>query len=358
MKIDIPGLTRSFSPKIRYVEVSHYFDLSSQKEIKSDELYLKIEELTQKAYPSFKDKFDTKWEDVYLPMKRKGRLLSLPFSIGLYESVYYVFFHGFRGFGCLAVSKGNDKYYDERYCLFIEESVRFIPVLKEYGVKLIERTFPYDLREGKIKGKYTTDNVMSEKKRKGIETAYKKHIEKKLTVSEISLNDYLETAAICYRAANKKETRQLTPLEMYKKWADSRHGGMLDIKDPDSKEEYTEWRHSGKWAGQHPFEIVYSFFGLGVHLHPPGKHRSSFSLSNSNELLVEVFVCMAEALMKHNIPFEASRLDEALDYLTGESYLRVNQVGLDSFCYEPSRENRKKYFPHILWDEIKIVKWK
>ena len=256
------------------------------------------------------------------------------------------------------MSKGNDKYYDEHYCLFIDEAVRFIPVLKEYGVKLIERTFPYDLRTGKIKGKYTTDNLMPEKERKEIETAYKKHMEKKLTAGEISLNDYLETTAICYRATNKKEARQLTPLEMYKKWADSRHGGMLDIKDPDSKQEYTEWLHSGKWAGQHPFEIVYSFFSLGVHLHPPGKHRPTFFLSNSNEFLVEVFVRMAEALMKHNIPFEASRLDEALDYLTGESYLRVNQLGLDSFYYEPSRENRKKYFPHIQWNEIKMVKWK
>lgn len=358
MKLNIAEITRSFAPKFRYVEVEGYFHLSSELKIHNDTFYAKIEELTQLADPSFKDKYDTKWECFYLPMKRKGRLMCIPFSIVLYQSVYYVSFHGFSGFGYIAVSKGNDKYFDETYLSFIDEAIRFIPLLKETNNKIIERTFPYDLRRGKIQRKYVSDHLMPEKEKKEIETAYRKHLEKKLTVNEVSLNDYLNTAAVGYRAVFKKEKVNVSPLEMYRKWADTRHGGMLEIKDPDSKKEYMEWLHSGKWAGQHPFEIVFSFFGLGIHLHPPDRNQPFFRLSNSNKLLIEEFVRMAVNLVKFNIPFEARSLDEALDYLTGESYVNVNVTSLDSFFYEPSRENRRKYFPHIQWDKIEVVKWK
>jgi hypothetical protein len=361
MKLNIAEITHSFAPKIRYVEVEGLFRLSDERKINNDTFYTKIQELTEKAHPSYKDKTDTKWEYFYLPMKRKGRLICIPFSVVLYRSVYYVWFHGFSGFGWIAVNKGNDKFYYEDYLLFIDEAIRFIPLLKETGNTLIERTFPLDLRRGKIRGKYIREKneLMPEKERKEIEEAYKNHLEKKLTVDEISLNEYLNTAAICYRAAFKKEkTKVLTPLEMYKRWADNRDGGMLDIDDPDSKKEYMDWLNSGKWSGTHPFEIVYSFIELGIHLYPPRLDKPCFGISVSYIHLTAPFVDMVGNLIKHNVPFEAYQLDEALDYLTGESFIDVNIIGLDSFHYYPSRENRKKYYPHIQWDKIEVVKFK
>jgi hypothetical protein len=360
MKINITEITKAFAPKIRYAEVEGYFYLNHEQKICNDAFYAKIEELTGKAYPSFKDKFDTKWQFFYLPMKRKGRLICIPIYIGLYESVYYVSFYGFSGFGCLAVDKGNEELYGD-YPLFIDEAIRFIPLLKETNNKIIERTFPYDLRRGKVQGKYIyeKEELMPEEERNEIETAYKKHLEKKLSVKDISLNDYFNTAAICYRAIYQEEKiKNLTPREMYQKFADRRHGGMLDIKDPDSKKEYMQWLNSGTWRGQHPFEIVYSFIQLGIHLFPPDKHQPSYRLSVSNKLLTEQFVRMAYTLVMHNIPCEAFRLEEGLDYLTGESFVDVNVLGLDTFHYYPSRENREKYSPHIQWDEIEVVKWK
>jgi hypothetical protein len=360
MKINISEITKAFAPRIRYVEVEGYFHLNHEQKIYNDAFYAKIEELTGKAFPSFKDKFDTKWQYFYLPMKRKGRLICTPFYIGLYESVYYVSFYGFSALGYLAVDKGNTELYED-YPLFIDEAIRFIPLLKETNNKIIERTFPNDLRRGKVQGKYIyeKENLMPEEERNEIETAYKKHLEKKLSVKEISLNDYFNTAAICYQAIYKEEKiKDLTPREMYQKFADRRHGGMLDIKDPNSKKKYTQWHNSGDWSGQHPFEIVYSFIHLGIHLFPPDQNQPSYRLSVSNKLLTGPFVRMAFALVKHNVPFEAFRLEEGLDYLTGESFADVNVIGLDTFHYYPSRENRKKYFPHIQWDEIEVVNWK
>ncbi len=359
--MNIAEITRSFAPKIRYVEVQGLFRLSYELNINNDSFYAKLQELIGKAYSSYKDKTDTKWEYFYLPMKRKGRLICIPFSVVLYESVYYVSFHGFSGFGWIAVNKGNDKFYYEDYLLFIDEAIRFIPLLKETSNKIIERTFPLDLRRGKVKGKYIREknDLMSIKERKEIEEAYKNHLEKKLTINEVSLNEYLNTAAICYQAVFKEEkTKVLTPLEMYKKWADKRDGGMLDIDDPDSKKEYMKWLNSGKWSGQHPFEIVYSFIQLGIHLYPPRLDKPFFGISVSFIHLTDPFVDMVVNLIKHNVPFEAYHLDEALDYLTGESYIDVNITGLDSFHYYPSRENRKKYFPHIHWDKNETVEFK
>jgi hypothetical protein len=96
---------------------------------------------------------------------------------------------------------------------------------------------------------------------------------------------------------------------------------------------------------------------LGIHLHPPRKGMPAYRLSVSNRMLTEPFVYMAVGLIEHNVPFEARRLDEALDYLTGESDCKVNRVGFDTFYYEPSREHRKKYLPHIRWNKIEFLKW-
>jgi hypothetical protein len=248
MKINITEITHGFAPAVRYVEARSRFRLDlHETKISSDALYSKIEALTALAYPSYKDKFDTKWHDFYLPMKRAGRLITVPMSVTMYESVFYVSFGLSESYGYLAVDRGSG-YFDEFYLLIVDEAIRFVPTLKQYGIKLVERTYPYDLRLGKIKGKYVFDELMPEEERQKIEEAYRGHLKKHLTLEKVSLNEYLETASICYRAGMKREALVgMTPLQMYRKWADTRHGGMMDIKDPDSKQEYMEWLNSSKW---------------------------------------------------------------------------------------------------------------
>lgn len=81
------------------------------------------------------------------------------------------------------------------------------------------------------------------------------------------MNDYLETAAICYRAAFPEDIEKLSQRmnvetlsaeRLHKCWADQRHGGMLFLEDPNSTQEYMDWYRSRTWEGAHPFEIVYS----------------------------------------------------------------------------------------------------
>ncbi|MCP5047740.1 MAG: hypothetical protein GY940_11255, partial [bacterium] len=166
-----------------------------------------------------------------------------------------------------------------------------------------------------------------------------------------------------YRAAFAKDIqrldKELTPRELIKRWADNRHGGMWFMEDPDSKKEYMDWFLSDKWDGAHPFEIVYSS-PHGIYLYPPDKDDSFFRLSIADPFYNREFVRMAAALVEHNIPFETRGLDEALEYLTGESDMEGNTGSMrnPTFQYETSRENRKQYFPHIRWDKIQALKWK
>jgi hypothetical protein len=339
-----------------------HFHIDLETTIKNDAFYAKMEELTSKAYPTSlptKEKNDTRWEYFYLPMKRKSRLICTPIWVMLYRSLYYVWFHGISPHpGNLAVDKGNEQLSGD-YELFIDEAMRFVPLMKETDNKIVERTYPYDYRRGKIRKKYFYDKekLMPAAERNEIETAYKKHLERKLTLGEVSLNDYLNTAAICCRGAFKERTGRMTPREMYHRWADNRHFGMLDI-DPDSKKEYTEWLITRGSRGSHPFEIVYSPVKTGIHLYPPEEKYPFYILSVGNNLYTEPFIGMVVNLVKHNVPFETYHLRESLDYLTGESLMDVNGIGLDTFYYHPSREYRKKYFPHIQWNEIKVLKWK
>ncbi len=145
---------------------------------------------------------------------------------------------------------------------------------------------------------------------------------------------------------------------MYKKWADGRDGGMLSIKDRDNKKEFMDWMGSGKDAGAHPFEIVFSWHRHGIHLYPPSSHEPYYHLRVTNYAYATEFVKMAKALIKENVPFRAHEFKNVLDYLAGETYFTVNGHEELNFRYIPSREYKRKFFRHIEWDKIKIPEWK
>ncbi len=360
MKINIDEITQSFAPRISYNYVRDYFRIDEEIQVNNDAFYAKMEKLTGRAYPSSlptEEIRDTRWEYFYLPMKRENRLICTPIFVMLYRSLYYVWFHGInQAFGSLAVGKGSDEVPGD-YDLFIDESIRFIPLMKETGNKIVEQTYPYDYRQGKIRTKYflKKETLMTAKERNEIEIVYKNFLKKKLVPGKVTLNDYLNTAATCYRGAFKEEADKMTPGRMYKRWADNRHFGMLDI-DPESKNEFSHWLKTNGRRGSHPFEIVYSPVKTGIHLYPPDEENSFYNLTVTATHQTGVFIRMIVALVKHNVPFKTFHLENALNDLTGEKLVDVNSMDRESFSYYSSPEYREKYFPYIQWDEIKIIK--
>lgn len=341
------------SPKINLPELEYFLSDSSHnyKKVEDAEVYELVKEVTDKVDPSYKDKYDTKWEDFYLPIKRRGRDIVIPFSIVLYNNEFYVNFYNIGGLHIINGDKKGDKIFKQIF----REELKFIKN-KAFSDEFIEKKAPYDFRIGKIKGKYILNKIMPQRESEKILRIYKQNLNKGIQRPEISLNDYLETAGICYKAAYGKKTKGLTFLEMYKKWADNRDGGMLSIKDRGSKIEFMNWHKSGKWTGSHPFEIVFSWHRHGIHLHPPGEYNSwRYCLDVTNYAYAGNFIKMTTALIKKETPFTAYNLEEVLNYLTGESYFTVNDYSDNYFLYTPSKENKKNYFRYIEWDKLKIL---
>lgn len=341
---------KQFNPELRYYELEYLLGSTGleEKKIENILIYNLVKRLTDLAFPTIRyGKFDKRWFDFYLPLKRNGHLISLPFGIVKYPRRFFACFHQL---GNLQIKIGREKI-EKEYKTIFEETLRFIPLIKKTKNKILKKTIPYDIRTGKILGKYILGRLMPKKEKEKIFQDYQTHLKKGLKIFQISLNEYLDVASICYQAAYSKKTKNLSPIKMYKKWADGRDGGMLSIKNWDSKKEFRDWQKSGKWAGSHPFEIVFSWHRHGIHLYPPDTYSSYYSLYVTNYAYVWDFIKMI-------IPFQTKDLNDVLDYLTGDSYFSVNSYDDHFFHYIPSREYKKLYFNHIKWDEIKVPTWK
>lgn len=353
-KIRSPVINLStFKPKLHSDDIEYYLHDFDEMQVENDKVYALAERLTNLAHPTYEDQFDKRWEYFYIPIRRSRKTIAVPIWIMEYEKEFFV---TIQSFGRFHIKKG-DKETEKFYLDVFTETLRFVPIIKK-DESILQKIIPYDIRMGKIKGFYILKNLLSQYRKKTILENYEKHIEKNLQIKDISLNDYLNVAAICYKTVYQKETENLSNFEMYKKWADGRDGGMLSIKDWNSKKEFSEWYHSGEHAGSHPFEIVFSWHEHGIHLYPPNDSSPCYALRVTNYAYAYDLLKMISTLIKMQIPFEVGKLEIVLDFLAGETYFTVNEIDEHHFIYMPSKEYEQKYFPHIEWDEIKVVKWK
>lgn len=331
-----------------------YSSLSQPKKLENNYLFVLVKELTGMAHPTEKSSYDKRWVSFYAPFSRRGRSIAVPFSVVQFKKEYFL---SFPDTGVTIVL--GDKEIDGDMITLLEEAQRFVPLIKETKGEILQPMVPYDIRRGKIKGKYMMNELLPQESAQSLRSRYAEHQQQGLQVAEISLEDYLNTAAIGYRAAYGKETEGKTPMEMYTQCADGRHGGMLDIKRAKSNAAFAKWYQSREWSGCHPFEIVYSSYSHGIHLWPPrGKVEPWYQLRVTNYAYAERFLAMVDVFIKERVPFRAEHLDSVLDFLTGESDRGVNNHGEYSLSYWHSNEQRKKYFRHIVWDELKVPKWK
>jgi len=345
-----------FEPGLYFYEAEYYLKgdaFASGKQFKNSKLYQLVKRLTGSAHPTQQDEFDKRWTYFYLPLRRSGKLISVPFGVVKYRG-FHAYFHLL---GSISIAPGKEKT-EKWYADAFKEALRFIPIIKKTQNKAVEKTLPYDFRTGKIKGKYVLGKTMPARESRQLLEEYEEHAKKQSKQEATSLDDYLDAAAICYRAAYGKQTKGLTPEQMYWKWADKRHGGMLDIKNRKSREEFADWYKHGGWAGAHPFEIVFSWHRHGIHLYPPSQDKPAYGLRVTNYAYAPDFVKMLKALIKNNVPVTAYDLKEVLEYLAGESYFAVNDYEEHYIRYFPSKEDKKQYFKHVEWDPIQVVKWK
>ena len=74
-------------------------------------------------------------------------------------------------------------------------------------------------------------------------------------ISGFSAADYFHCCKLCFDAAGLgDDDLGLSPRDRYKKHADGRHGGLLNLPEK-SSDAFLKWLTSSEWHGSHPWEI-------------------------------------------------------------------------------------------------------
>ena len=348
------------TPRIAYRELEYELEelgiMCTEKEISNDHVYEAVKALTDRAYPTSETEYDRRLIHFILPLKRRGKLIAIPFWVMEYEGAFFVSFD-IIGLRHMRVMRGSEIVSDiyERMC---REAMEFIDVIEGTGRREVLKLCTYDLRSGRIKGKHVMESTMSAEEGRRIRADYGGRSRR--AARGVSLNEYLRVAGFCYRAAFGDRTKGLTDEAMYKRWADGRDCGMLEIGDRDSEEAFARWLMEKSGCGGHPFEIVFSWHRHGIVLYPPYERRHSYYIGVGDYVLAETYLRMVDCLIRNKIAFEAWDLKDVLKYLTGESYFKVNSHGdlYNTLYYYHTKEERERYFRHIKWDRIRIVKFK
>ena len=341
-----------FRPALHLLDALALFG-DMERQFHNDDLYALAKRLTKMANPSDQNEYDKRWFSFHVPLRRDGRVIAVPFWAVKYRDGISL---GIPRSGAMVIYRGNETLdYPERSTI-IRDAIKLARVLKKGGMPVLKHLVPYDYRTGRILGRHLFEKIMGEGQRKRHIEEYRKQEGKNLEVKHVSLNDYLETAEVCYKAAFGKKTAGLTPLEMYARWADGRHDGMLDISEPASPEAFGLWANNTLKIG-HPYEIVFSWHEHGIHLYPPSEDVPRYRLFVTNYVYAEAFVRMASALVRANIPLEARNLSEVLNYLAGKTYFRVNEYAAHHFLYLPNKDEKRRYFRHIDWEEPKLLEY-
>lgn len=142
-------------------------------------------------------------------------------------------------------------------------------------------------------------------------------------IKEMTVNKYLDFCMLGYRANKLEGFNKKTPLEMYKRYADNRNGGLLTI-DRDSSDAFDRWYElpdTEKWKIENPshsWEVIQGSSRTRVHLYVC-KNDNGYYLSLSvNEYCCPDYAALFYlALKKNGIPVEMMNGRAISDYLCG-----------------------------------------
>lgn len=203
----------------------------------------------------------------------------------------------------------------------------------------------------------------------------------KPSVPKMTANTYFEYCKIAYLAVsdNLKGDEALSGRELYTRYADGRHEGLLDI-EPDSESEFADWldgKHPLKTGGGHPWEIKRG--GNTTHIdlrvqRPSGYQQDSFLIElfgHSSSRLVET-IKMFLAIYEASLPISIAYPIKIRKRLLGQDNIgiipnynslhRANQHFLeeddvfDVMYFEDIKEHEEKIVPFIRWEALPMLK--
>ena len=310
------------------------------------------------------DKYDVIWDGPYY-IERPGVWRESSFM--LYQGVLYftVEIGGARA-STLAWKIGSEEASIERGLGFsTSQYVPWVKVLEQIGRKIvsaqknlpaynrrIQRQLPLTCRYGRIQRNHTWPKdfklPVEETVLRALEEYGKKEQE---GYAEMTRDAYLGTAAIAYEAAFE-DLKELDPYGKYKRRADGRHGGLLELP-PDDPQAFSAWFNAGDWHGSHPWEIVFGH-PHGIMLAPHQDEKSGrwlYNLWAGSEGSYIMLVKMATALMERGIRFGIYSQDEVFKALRGTDEVKVTpEYSWGSVQYTDIKELRPEMLKTIEWE--------
>ena len=203
-----------------------------------------------------------------------------------------------------------------------------------------------------------------------------------MEVSSMTANDYFHCCRIAYIAAKREEetvNESLSGREMYSRYADGRHEGLLDI-DPASKQEFADWidqKHPKRGIGGHPWEIKRG--GNTTHIdlavsRPSLYRQEGFKVELRGESIGRMVETMRMFLAIHeaDLPISIANPEGVRKRLLAQdnigiipSYAPVHRANqrfgqdedvFDVIYYDDLGRFKRRITPFIKWESLPILK--
>lgn len=210
------------------------------------------------------------------------------------------------------------------------EVARFVADPNGYN-QFINKNLPLHKRYGKIKRMILWENVDDmirfdeqfgqanlEKFERVVESIKEENL-----ITEMTADDFFRYCEICYDANDYfKDSLGLSPGEKYRKMADGRDDGLLEVQR-DSQQAFEKW-HKERTRIGHPWEICRggneTHISLMVHRDNTGW---KLYLAGSSRVRAMETAKMAIALFEHNVPFILIDAEPMLQMLKGEDLVGI-----------------------------------
>ena len=195
-------------------------------------------------------------------------------------------------------------------------------------------------------------------------------------IGKMTVNLYLALCKIGYIANKLKGTDVMSPLELYRHYADDRDGGLLTI-EPDSSDAFDDWfklSHDEKWKIENPshqWEVIQGSSRTRVHLSVLKDDRGYYLILSCNEFCCpEYAVRFYNALKEHDIPVKILNGKRIAQYLSGEGKIGIvpcfenptdyfyggfQDESVGEFINLPNKDNNK-LVEATQWEPITIAK--
>ncbi len=200
-------------------------------------------------------------------------------------------------------------------------------------------------------------------------------------VASMTATDYFHYCKIAYIAGKRQDEtldEALSGREMYARYADGRHEGLLDI-NPDSAQEFADWidgKHPLKKVGGHPWEIKRG--GNTTHINltvtRPSYQREGFKIELRGEAISRMVETMNMFLAIHtaDLPISIANPEDVRKRLLAQDNIGIvpcyaslhranqhfgkHQDVFDVMHYDDLGRFKRRITPFITWEALPILK--